>query len=289
MSQACIFSIQRASFVDGPGIRTTVFFKGCNLRCLWCHNPESWQAKPQLLCYHNRCAGCGRCITVCPMQAVKDDFTPDAALCTACGACVMPCLHGAREIQGTMMNAEEIMAEITADMAYYRFSGGGATFSGGECMLQLSFLTELLSRCRKEGIHTAVDTAGHVPFASFEQVLPLTDVFLYDIKAFRPEVHRRLTGADNALILDNYRRLHSLSPEKLIVRIPVIPGCNADEMPLIADFLRQYPPVLIELLPYHPMGVSKAEAMGQPAFQDEKPSAEQMAQIRALFHGLTVK
>ena len=282
MGQACIFSIQRASFVDGPGIRTTVFFKGCNLRCVWCHNPESWAPQPQLMFYKNRCLACGRCVEACPLHAVRNDFTSMPHLCAVCGRCAEACPGGAREISGHMMTTEEIFEEIIADKNFYG-EDGGATFSGGECMLHIDMLEELLMRCRREHINTAVDTAGNVPFECFSRIEALVDWFLYDIKAFHSEVHERLTSAGNERILDNYSRLSTLCPEKVIVRIPVIPGANIMEMPNIAAFLERYPPRYVEFLPYHAMGVSKAEALGEPAFLTSTPDTEDMERLRIEF------
>ena len=161
MNTAIIFDIERNSFVDGPGIRTTVFFKGCNLRCAWCHNPESQNHKPQMMFYRNKCTGCGRCKEVCPYHLEQ---------CDLCGKCVLYCPNDAREICGKKYSVEEVMKEILKDQSFYKNSGGGATFSGGECMLQIDFLEELLVECKKYGIHTAVDTAGNVSWKYFERV-----------------------------------------------------------------------------------------------------------------------
>lgn len=282
MKQACIFSIQRASFVDGPGIRTCIFFKGCNLHCIWCHNPESRQQQAQLLYYANRCLDCGRCKAVCPYQVVREDYTVDPTHCKACGLCVKICPGGAREICGKWMREDEVFSEILADKEYYG-GEGGATFSGGECLLQLPFLHDILRRCREKGIHTAIDTAGNVPFISLEQVQEDTDLFLYDIKAVTPELHRHLTGVDNARILENYRRLYAKCAHKLWVRIPVIPECNMEDMEQIVRFLAHFPPKMVELLPYHAMGVSKSLALGEEPFRGCPPSAEEMTALRKKF------
>ena len=164
-----IFDIQRDSFVDGPGIRTTVFFKGCNLHCAWCHNPESQSAKPQMMFYKNKCTGCGKCREKCPHNLES---------CDLCGKCTVYCPHDAREICGKEYTVDEVLREIRKDKTFYKTSGGGVTFSGGECMLQIEFLTKILKACKENGIHTAVDTAGHVPFEFFERIIPYTDLFL---------------------------------------------------------------------------------------------------------------
>ena len=178
---AIIFDVERNSFVDGPGIRKTVFFKGCNLSCAWCHNPESQSMAPQMLYYRDKCTGCGKCQKVCP--------TPEQ--CTLCGKCTIFCLVDARKVCGKDYTVEEVWKEIEKDIPFYQNSDGGVTFSGGECMLQVDFLVELLKKCRENGVHTAVDTAGHVGFERFEKVLPYTDLFLYDIKCFDTEKHRK--------------------------------------------------------------------------------------------------
>lgn len=277
-----IFSIQRASYVDGPGIRTTVFFKGCNLRCVWCHNPESRMSESRILCFKNRCTACGHCIELCPNGAIGETHITDAAKCILCGKCVEECPEGARELSGKLLDEADVMAEILADKPYYG-KNGGATFSGGECMLQTDFLICLLKQCKDAGVNTAVDTAGNVPWAWFERVEPFTDWFLYDIKAFSADVHKRFTGVSNELILENYRYLYEKCREKLIVRVPVIPGCNTDEMDLISGFLSQYPPFKAELLPYHAMGVSKALAMGEEPFDTNVPDKAEMELYRQLF------
>ena len=192
--KAVIFDIQRNSFVDGPGIRTTVFFKGCNMRCKWCHNPESQSAQKQMMYYKDKCTGCGKCAKVCPNQLKKCDF---------CGKCELYCPADARKICGKEYSADEVFNEIAKDKTFYENSGGGATFSGGECMLQIGFLCEILKKCKENGIHTAVDTAGNVPWEYFEKILPYTDIFLYDVKAFSEDLHKRGTGVSNKLILEN--------------------------------------------------------------------------------------
>ena len=196
--KATIFDIERSSYVDGPGIRTTVFFKGCNLRCAWCHNPESQSAKPQMMFYKNKCTGCGKCREKCPHNL---------ELCDLCGKCSLFCPQDARDICGKEYTVDEVLKEVLKDKVFYETSGGGVTFSGGECMLQIEFLTKILKACKENGIHTAVDTAGHVPYERFEQILPYTDLFLYDVKCFDSEKHRQYAGVGNGLILENLKKL----------------------------------------------------------------------------------
>ncbi|MBE6999074.1 MAG: glycyl-radical enzyme activating protein [Ruminococcaceae bacterium] len=273
---ATVFDIQRNSYVDGPGIRTTVFFKGCNLHCAWCHNPESQCAAPQMLFYKNKCTGCGKCKEKCP-NALET--------CDLCGKCTMYCPHDAREICGKEYTMDEMLREIVKDKAFYDNSGGGVTFSGGECMLYPDFLAEILAACRSSGIHTAVDTAGNVPFSHFEQVMPYTDLFLYDIKAFSGELHRSGTGVENNQILENLTRLSKGFPGDILIRVPVIPGFNADpaEMGRIATFLASLGLSGTELLPYHRLGEHKYAALGQAAPTYRVPTDEEMTAFRTLF------
>lgn len=274
MPKAMIFDIQRNSFVDGPGIRTTVFFKGCNLRCKWCHNPESQSFDKQMMFYKDKCTGCGKCREVCPNHLKKCDF---------CGKCELYCPAEARKICGREYTSDEVLAEVIKDKAFYDNSGGGVTFSGGECMLQLDFLREILEKCKSEGIHTAVDTAGNVPWKSFEKILPFTDLFLYDIKAFGAELHRKGTGVSNELILENLKNLSGRAD--IIVRIPVIGGYNDndEEIRQIADFLKQIKIIKAELLPYHAMGEHKYTALGRNTESFNVPNKNFMNRSQQLF------
>ena len=250
-----VFDIAHSSFVDGPGLRTTVFFKGCNLRCDWCHNPESQNHAPCKMFYADKCIGCGACKSVCPSPKK----------CLLCGRCGDVCPTGAVSVCGKRRSVRDILSEVLRDRDFYGLDGG-VTFSGGECMLQIDFLETLLKACKEKELHTCVDTAGNVPFALFERVSPFTDLFLYDIKAVSPEKHLAWTGADNAQLLSNFKRLYALGV-KILVRVPVIPERNGDmeEMRKIAEFLTGYPEVPVELLAYHRLGESKYSGLGLSA------------------------
>lgn len=270
--RATIFDIQRASFVDGPGIRTTVFFKGCNLRCAWCHNPESQRGKVEMLFYKNRCTGCRKCKEKCPNSLEKCDF---------CGKCALFCPHDAREICGREYTVDEVMREVIKDKAIYENSGGGVTFSGGECMLQVDFLEELLKRCKNEGIHTAVDTAGHVPIKYFERIMPYTDLFLFDVKCTDSEKHRKYTGVGNEQILTNLKQLLD-SHARVIIRVPVIAGVNDSE-----EEIRKIKNICtgaekIELLPYHVMGEHKYAALGRETPEFFSPSEDKINALQKM-------
>lgn len=268
--KGCITDIQRFSIHDGPGIRTTVFMKGCNLRCAWCHNPESQLDRPQLMYFENRCVHCGACFRVCQKR-----FTDD---CTACGKCAAACRHGALEISGKYMTADEVFDVVIRDADYYAVSGGGVTFSGGEPLLQAEFLRETLQRFKTAGLNTAVETAGCVPEAVFEALLPLLDIVFFDIKAMCEETHVKLTGASNRQILANARELMRKAPEKLRFRMPLIPSVNDAELPEIAEFTKCFS---LELMPYHAAGAGKYKALNRPyALKDEKPP--ELAYIRQL-------
>ena len=278
MLTATIFDIERNSYVDGPGIRTTVFFKGCNLRCAWCHNPESQSPKPQMMFYKNKCTGCGKCKEKCPNHLES---------CELCGKCTLYCPHDAREICGKEYTVDEVMREILKDKAFYDHSGVGVTFSGGECMLQIDFLEEILKVCKENGIHTAVDTAGHVPYEYFERILPYTNLFLYDVKCYDSEKHKKYTGVRNELILENLKKLLATG-KSVWVRIPIIPTVNdtVEEMQRIkGDIFSCGKPEKIELLPYHAMGEHKFEALGKAVQRFNAPSAET---IKIINHVLTL-
>lgn len=272
-----IFNIQRFSVHDGPGIRTTVFFKGCNLSCEWCHNPESQSGKIQMMFHREKCISCGKCKEKCPNNLEKCDF---------CGECALYCPQDAREICGKEYSVEQVMDEALRDIEFYSNSGGGITFSGGECMLQIDFLEKLLCACRSSSISTAVDTAGHLPFEYFERVIPYTDLFLYDLKCADGDKHRRYTGVDNELILENLGKLLALG-KRVWIRIPIIPTVNdtEDEMRRIKDIIsRLGEPEKIELLPYHALGEHKYSAIGKRPKSFTVPSEELMKSLRAVLN-----
>lgn len=282
---ATIFDIQRGSYVDGPGIRTTVFMKGCNLDCAWCHNPESQNAKPQRMFYKNKCVLCGKCVTVCPSGALTFDNSPvlNPEKCTLCGKCALWCPADAISVCGKTMDTETVFREVRKDKAFYETSGGGVTVSGGECMLYPDFVAELLDKCKNDGIGTAVDTAGNVPFGSLEKVIPFTDIFLYDIKCVTPEAHKKFTGVINNRILDNYKLLISME-KRVIVRVPMTTECSAndEEFPKIAAFLNEYKPEKVELLPYHALGENKYRAIGREPEIFHAPSKEDMERFKGM-------
>ena len=253
MLTATIFDIERNSFVDGPGIRTTVFFKGCNLKCVWCHNPESQDFKPQMMFYKDKCKDCGKCKQVCPYNFQK---------CDLCGKCTFYCPVDARKVCGKEYTVDEVFDEIIKDKSYYDNSDGGVTFSGGECMLQVDFLKEILKKCKENGIHTAVDTCGFVSRESIDKVLPYTDLFLYDIKAIDEDVHIKCTGKSNIQILENLKYIDSKNKE-IEIRIPYVPNFNDNQIDKIAEFLKSLKNVkAVKVLPYHNYAGSKYLALG---------------------------
>ena len=276
MRKATIFDMVRGSYVDGPGIRTTVFFKGCNLACAWCHNPESQRIAPELMLYKDKCRGCGKCREKCP-HALSS--------CDLCGRCALYCPHDARELCGREYTTDEVLQTVRKDKSFYEASGGGVTLSGGECMLQLDFIEELLQKCKEDGIHTAVDTAGCVPAAAFDRILPYTDLFLFDVKCVDSEKHKRYTGVGNEQILANLRRLLAMG-RPLWVRIPIVPTVNdtVGEMEAIRNLLAVCgKPERVELLPYHAMGEHKYAALGRESTPFSPPTDAQMEELRRVF------
>ena len=291
-----IFNIQRYSVHDGPGIRTTVFLKGCPLRCGWCHNPEGLESQPQVVIYDG-CIDCGRCRLICP--ACKSPLAAEAdetktITCGHCWTCIPPCPTGSRRVIGREMTETEVMTEVLKDRIFYSDSGGGVTFSGGEPLSQAPFVRKLLSRCREQDIHTAVDTSG---FGSQEDLLSLAELaglFLFDLKLMDDEKHKQYTGVSNRTILENLTALAKVH-RNIWLRVPIIPSITDEPSNLdaIADLAATLPAVRqVCLLPYHKTAAAKFKRLGKPYPLEniEQPNPEYMESLRQRFaaRGLAV-
>ena len=285
MTYGTVFSIKHFAVHDGDGIRTTVFLKGCPLRCIWCHNPEGLSPKPELSFYTNKCVNCGLCTTVCKChQIIGGTHVFDRTACVSCGKCESICPKDALFLQGKQMSVEEVLQDVLQDRDFYENSNGGVTLSGGECLMQPDFCEELLKALKREGIHTAVDTCGYVKREILNRIMPYADIFLYDMKAFDPEVHKACTGLTNELILENLKYLNDCG-KKIEIRIPYVPEYNSGEPEKIAAFLKPLENVVkVRVLPYHNLSQSKYESLGLTAHMPEKlPEKEEIARAEALF------
>lgn len=280
-----IFNIQRFSVFDGPGIRTVVFFSGCNLKCGWCHNPESISIKQQLKFNRDQCILCGKCFDLCKNKAHEltgKNHTINRNKCKTCLECVNECYAEALVPVYSEISVSELERSILTDLEYFKNSNGGVTFSGGEPMLQIDFLCDILKICKNHKIHTAVDTAGAVDFKCFEKILPWCDLFLYDIKTCSENLHKKLTGKSNLQILENLKRLIKIA--EVFIRIPVISGANTEDMENIAGFLKKMDINKCELLPYHKLGEGKYESLGIKNNNTfETPDKKSMEIIKKIF------
>ncbi len=296
--KAWIFDIQRYSINDGPGIRTTVFFKGCPLKCLWCDNPESQSQTPQLFYFESLCSRCHRCISICPNEAVSvgedDSIITDRNRCNACGTCTVICPNDARVITGRAMTVDQVMEVIKQDEPFYRNSNGGMTASGGEAAIQPEFLINLFRRCQEIGIHTALDTTAYVKWEVLRQIIDYADLVLLDIKHIDSSAHREITGVDNNLILENAQKI--VDTGKLVwARFPLIPGCNDSNENISAtgDFVFGVGLTQIDILPYHRLGTGKYTRleMEYPLTDAQPYSETQINSIKSILEdrGLEVR
>lgn len=282
LTAGVIFNLQRFSIHDGPGIRTTVFLKGCPLNCSWCHNPESQHPRPEVLFWSDRCSDCQRCLASCPAQAIVAPGQVDRERCSGCGRCASACPRAARELVGRVTSVDEVLAELQKDEVFYDQSAGGVTFSGGEPLAQPEFLQALLAGCKRCYWHTAVDTSGYAPWTLLSALLPLVDLWLYDLKLLDDAAHRQQTGVSNQLILQNLTRLLAAGAN-VEVRVPVVPGVNdrpGDWQALVA-FLRPLAVRGVKLLGYHRYGQEKYRRLGlaYPLESTVPPSAERLAEL----------
>ena len=289
MTKGFIFDVRRYAIHDGPGIRTTVFLKGCPLSCPWCHNPESQSAGAELVFFEGRCIACGACVEACPEGALSWNETgpgPGAGACARCGACAEACFAEARRMTGREAAVDEVMAEVERDTAFYERSGGGVTFSGGEPLMQIEFLEDLLRASRVRGIHTALDTCGYAPWGSIERIRGMVDLFLYDIKIVDDTRHRELTGVSNEPIIANLTAL-SRHGHAIRLRYAVIPGINDGEeaaraIGALASSLQTL--IGIDIIPYNRLGAEKYARLGRPYGLTDAPalSAERISTLAGI-------
>ncbi|WP_313164842.1 trans-4-hydroxy-L-proline dehydratase activase [Sedimentibacter sp.] len=289
MNTVAIFNIQKFSIHDGPGIRTTVFLKGCPLKCLWCHNPESQEYEKQILYDAEKCVLCGTCVKVCPKNAIKIEdniLTTDMDKCDFCGLCEIYCIQEARQVVGKHYSVEEVLKEVLKDRIFYEKSGGGVTVSGGEPLMFIDFVEELLKKLKEENIHTAVDTSGAVNFESLERIADYTDLFLYDIKLMDDEMHKKYIKASNKTILENLKKLSKIH-NNINIRLPIIEGVNADtdHIERIIDFIKDLNIKKVNLLPYHDIAKHKYKKLDMDYEEEKmsKPSEEKMQRFMSMF------
>ncbi len=294
-----LINIQGYCIHDGPGIRTSVFLKGCPLRCLWCQNPESHSFNPELLFAEGKCTGCGECVGVCPEKAIRvqgKTSQTDRRLCKGAGLCVDACPNQARAKIGRRATADEVFREISADALFYQESGGGVTLSGGEPLAQPEFAASILKKCRRAGFHTALDTCGHASWTTAREVLRHADLVLFDFKHMNPEMHKKHTGASNELILQNAEKIHHEMSIPMWARVTLVPGFNdsAENIEALARFIadRLSIAIPVHLLPCHNYGEAKWERLGRKnetaAF--DAPGKQQLEERRRIFEsfGLNV-
>lgn len=292
--KATIFDIQKFSVHDGPGIRTLIFMKGCPLTCLWCSNPESQSGVPELTYLEEKCLHCNKCLKVCPSNAISvkgNRLVLDKSLCNLCGECVEVCYAGARKVFGMVVDVDYIMKEIEKDTLFYRNSGGGVTFGGGEPLLYPDFISAVANRCLSEGIPVAIETCGFTPWRNFEKILDNIDLVMFDVKHMDPKRHKELCGRSNQLILDNLKRLSQRDDVEVVVRVPIIPGLNDTENNVnnTARFVASLNGNIkgVEILPYHKFGEKKYERLGRKyTLKGLKiPSDEHMQDIKGTMEG----
>jgi len=287
--RATVFEIERFALNDGPGIRSVVFFKGCPLRCRWCSNPESQSPGPELFYRPRNCLACARCVQACTRGALclRAALEVDRERCDACGQCVQACNTEALSLAGRELAVGEILQELLRDQIFYRHSGGGVTFSGGEPTAQPQALCALARLCRDRGLHTCLETCGFFPWEAIEGTLPALDLILFDLKHLDSGRHRELTGAGNELVLENFRRLVAAG-KQVVARFPLLPGVNDDPAHLarLGDFLQGCAPgQRLDLLPYHRLGNGKYGSLGRdyPMHEVEPPTEEQLQAVKEFF------
>lgn len=291
MITATVINIQKYSIHDGPGIRSTIYLKGCPLLCPWCHNPESRSFQVEIIWRKERCIGCMSCTEVCPLRAIEASekgVLPDTKICNYCGKCAAVCPSLAMEMLGKEMTVEQVLAEVNKDAMFYQQSGGGVTLSGGEPLSQPEFAVEFLKRCKKLGYHTAVDTCGFVPEKSFDEVMPYVDLFLYDIKHLDDKAHKKYMKAPLAPILSNLRHIVNKNA-KVWIRAPIVPTINdtSEHIQGIGELVRELGLKEVYLLPYHKMASAKYRLMCLPYTLSHipEPTAEQMHRLGEILSG----